>query len=137
MALAHFIIIEVMGWRDLDASGPEFRVDIIIGNNGNSALTQRQIDKLSDQMLIACVFRVNRNGSIAKQGFRTRCGNREMLAAVGDGIVEMPEGAVLLFGDNFQIGNGGVQLRVPVDQAITSVNQSLFIKIDEDFLHHL
>ena len=47
----------------------------------------------------------------------------------------MPEAALLLFVFDFQIRNGGVQRRVPVDQPLAAVDQLFFVQAHEHFLH--
>ena len=47
----------------------------------------------------------------------------------------MPQVALLLFADHFQIGNSGVQYRVPVDQTFAAIDQAFFMQTDEDLLH--
>ena len=40
MALAHFVIIEIMGWCDFQASSTELAVDIIVGDDGDLSPSQ-------------------------------------------------------------------------------------------------
>ena len=35
MSLANFIIIEIVGWRDLQAASTELAVDIVVGDDGD------------------------------------------------------------------------------------------------------
>ncbi len=48
----------------------------------------------------------------------------------------MPQRAVFFLGYHLQVRNGGMQCRIPVYQAITTVNEALFIQIDEYFLDY-
>ena len=58
--------------------------------------------------------------------------------AVGQRVADVPQEAVFLFLHHFQVGDGGVQHRVPVDQALAAVDQPLFVAGgDEGFGHHL
>ncbi len=43
--------------------------------------------------------------------------------------------AIGLFGLDFQVGHGGQQLGIPVDQALAAVDQSLFMQAHEGFHH--
>jgi hypothetical protein len=60
MTFTHGVVIEIVSWRDLHTSSPEFRIDIVIGNNRDFTVCQWQRDRLSDQMAIALILRVNR-----------------------------------------------------------------------------
>src|SRR3989304_6417758 len=46
MAFADFVVIEIMGRCDFHATGPEFRIDIIIGDEGDGAAGKWQDDFL-------------------------------------------------------------------------------------------
>ena len=42
VALADLVVVEVVRGRDLDAAGAEFGVDVVVGDDGNLAVRQRQ-----------------------------------------------------------------------------------------------
>ena len=42
--------------------------------------------------------------------------------------------AIFFFGNNLEIGYCGVQYRVPVDQALTTVNQIFIVELNKYFL---
>ena len=42
---------------------------------------------------------------------------------------------VLLLINHFEVGNGGVQFGIPVDQAFAAINQAVFMQTHEDFFH--
>ena len=50
VAFAHFIIVEVVGGRDLHAAGAELRVDIVVGNDGDVAIGEGQANGLADHV---------------------------------------------------------------------------------------
>lgn len=70
VALAHFVVVEVVGRGDLDAAGAEFRVHIVVADDGDFPAGDGQLDGLADQVLIALVFRVDGDRRIAQHGFR-------------------------------------------------------------------
>src|SRR3546814_14602463 len=55
------------------------------------------------------------------------------LRAVCERIAKMPELAVLLLADDFEIGDCGQQYRVPVDEALAAIDQAGFMQPDEMF----
>ncbi len=135
VALADVVVIEVVRGRDLDAAGAEVGVDIVIADNRDLAVRQRQADHLADHVAVARVFRVYRHGGIAEHGFRARGGDHKMPGAVGQRVAEVPHVALFFLAFHFQIGNRGVQCRVPVDQALAAIDQAFFMQTDEGFLH--
>ena len=135
VALTHLVIIEIVGRRDFYTASAELPVDVIVADNGNLTVCQRQQNGFADEVLVTLIFRVYRYRGVAEHGFRAGSGNGEMAATIGQRVFEMPEVAVFLFRDYFQIRNGGVQFRIPVDQSFAPVNQAVFVETDEHFLN--
>src|SRR5690606_241847 len=123
VALADLVVVEVVRRGDFHAAGTELRIDVAVGDDRDAAVTKRQLDFLADEVLVALVFRVDGYGGITEQGFRTRRRDDDVALAVPGGgtvaerVAEVPEAAVLFLGDNLEIGDRGVQLGVPVDEA--------------------
>ncbi len=94
-------------------------------------------------MLVAFIVRVHGYGGIAQHGFRASGGNNQIVFAVfgfgttAQGITQMPEMALFFLVLYFKVGDGGVELRVPVHQALATVYQSFIIKPYKDFLNRL
>ena len=52
MTLTYLIVVEIMCRRDFYATGAEFRVDVVVRNNGDSALAKGQRFSLEPQFSI-------------------------------------------------------------------------------------
>ncbi|MDT4793166.1 hypothetical protein FQZ97_256800 [compost metagenome] len=141
VALADFIVVEVMGRGDLHAAGAELAVDVVVGDDRDTPAHQRQLDEGADQRLVALVFRVHGHGGVAEHGFRTGGGDHQVVlavrgpVAVGQRIAQVPEVALLVMVLHFQVGNGGVEPGVPVHQALAAVDQAVLVQTHEGFLH--
>src|SRR5690606_23188570 len=83
VALAHFIVVEVVGWGDLHAASTKLAVDIVVGDDGDQAVDQRQQHMAADQVAVAFVFRVHGDGGVAQHGFRSGGGDHQVVQAVG------------------------------------------------------
>ncbi len=127
MPLTHRVIIEVVGGSDFDATRAELRINVIIGNNGNDALRQGQVNGLANQVAIPIIVRVHRYRSITQHGFRSRCGDNQMTLATAKGVAQMPQGAGLFFLDHFKVGYCRQELWVPINQTMASVYQALLV----------
>ncbi len=142
-ALADFIVVEVVGRGDLHAARALVHVGVLIGDDGDATADQRQLDELADQRGVALVVGIDRHGAVAEQGLGAGGGDHQMVEAgvggdtVGQRIAEVPELTLLVAILDLEIGDGGVQRRVPVDQALAAIHQILFIQADEDLLHRL
>ena len=78
---------------------------------------------------------MHRDRAVAEQGFRAGSGDNQIAAALGERITDVPEKAVFLGADHFQIGHGGMQHRIPVHQALAAIDQPFFIQPDEHLAH--
>ena len=131
-AAADLEIIEVMGRGDLHRTGALFRVRVAVGDDFDLSPGDRQDRVLADDVPEAFVVRVHRNAGIAQHGLRARCGDsHETIRLAFNGIAEIPKMAVHLFLHNLEIGDRGVQLRVPVHKALVLEDQTLAVQLDE------
>ena len=72
MALAHLIIVEVVGRGDLHCAGALFRVGIVVGDNRDWSIDDRQPHCAPDQVLVTRVLGIHRHGRIAQHSFGPR-----------------------------------------------------------------
>ncbi len=140
VALAHFVVVEIVGRGDFHAAGAEFRVAIIVGDDRDAAANQWQLDEFADQRFVALVVRVHRDGGVAEHGFRTGGGNdQEVIAlggfnAIGQWVFQVPQEAFLFVVFHFEVGNRRVQFGVPVDQTLAAIDQAVLMQTHEGFL---
>ncbi len=132
VALAHGVVIEIVGRGDFDAAGAEGGVHILVSNDGDAPLAEWQYDLLTDQMAIAFVFRMHRYRGVAQHGFRAGGGHHQCLAAVRQGIADVPQVTAFFLGNDFQIRDCGMQYRIPVDQALAAIDQPFIIEAHEN-----
>ena len=141
VALADFVVIEIVGRGDFHAAGAEFRIAVVVSYDRDAAANQWQLYEFADQSLVAFVFRVYRNGSIAEHGFRAGGGNHQViqtfsrLGAVSQRVAKVPQEAFLVVVFNLKVGDGGVQLGVPVDQTLAAIDQAVFVQAYKGFFH--
>ena len=133
MTVADGVIVEVVGGGDFDAAAAEFGIDVVVDNDGDASAGQRQGDLFAHQVAIALVAGVNGDSGVSEHGFGAGGGDHHVAAAVGQRVAEMPQMAVFFSGFHFQVGNGGVQYRIPVHQALAAVDQTFFVQTDENF----
>ncbi len=143
VALADFVVVEVVSGGDFHAAGTELEIDVVIGHDGDQAVDQRQHDVAADQVLVALVLGMHCHGGVAEHGFRAGGGDHQViqgiggLATIGQRITQVPEVTLLVVVFHFQIGNGGVQLGIPVDQTLAAIDQAVFMQAYEGFLDRL
>ena len=133
VAAADFKVVEVVGRRDLHAARTKFAVDVRVGNDGNFAVREGELKHLADERLVALVLRMNSNGLVAEERFRTGRRNDDAFGVVSARIADFPEMADRLLAFHFKVGDRALQLRVPVDEALAAVNEAFFIEAHEGF----
>lgn len=146
VALADGVVVEVVARGHLDHAGAEFTVDVRVADDGDLAplggvqriglARQRQAHGPADQVGVALVFRVHHDGRVAQHGFRAGGGDGQVREAglgirLRQRIADVPQRAFLFLAHHFQVGHGGAQYRVPVDQTFAAVDQALFVEAHE------
>ena len=148
MAFAHRVVVEVMRRGDFERACAELRVGVVIGDDGNCTVAQRQFDHFTDEVLIAYIIRMHTNRHITEQGFRARGGNRDtrpLLAVavfIGDGlrtidkwVVDVPHTAIDLNGFHLKVRDRRAEHRVPVNQTRATINQPILVQAHKCFHH--
>ena len=114
---------------------------MFVGDDLETAAGERLEDVLTDHALVACVFGVHRHRHVGEHRFGARRRDLDIIApvierhAVGERIFEMPEAALHLVRLDLQVRDRGLELRVPVHEALVAVDQTLFVQVDEHLDH--
>ena len=138
VALAEGEVVGVVGGRDLDGAGAEVAADPVVEDDGNLAADERQAELFAVEMEVALVFRMDGDGGVAEHGLGAGGSDGEKLAgvfAVGveDGVADLPEMALVLVVDDFEIADGGLAARAPVDDVSAAIDEPLLVEADEGF----
>ena len=139
MPQADLVIGLVMGWRNLQDTGAEFKIDRLISDDRELVFRfQREgtTDMPADEVGVAPILRIHRNRRVTHDRLGTGGGDFQPdSGTLHDLQLEVVEIPFLLPGDHLLItqrreGNGA-----PVDHPLATVNESLSVEINEDFLH--
>ena len=130
MSLADVVIGDIMARGHLDRPGPKLAIDGLIGHDRHDAMDHRQRHRLADQVLVTPVVGVDRDTGVTDHGLRTSRRDRDEAAAF-DRVVEVVELIVRLFVLNFQVRDGALVPRAPVDDPRTPVDEALSPELDE------
>ncbi len=132
VALADLEIVEIMRRRDLDRARSLLRVGIEIGDDRNQAVGDGQTHLLADQIDITLILGMHGDAGIAQHGLRAGGRDDDEAAFLAlDRIFQIPEIAVDRTLLDLEVGDRGMQLGVPIDQALVAINQALLVEIDE------
>ena len=96
---------------------------------------------LANKIGISWVIWINRHSSIAQQGFWPSGGDYNIVLAVqcfdpvSQGVAQIPHFTFDITIFDFQIGDGGMQFRIPVDQSFAAVDQTILMQADKSLLY--
>jgi len=137
VAQANLVVVGVVRGRDLDDAGAEILVHVFVGDDRHQAAGDGQLDQLADQVGVALVFGVHHHGGVAQHGLRPGGGHDQGFVRTFDGVTDVPHEAVFFLALDFEVGHGGLEDRVPADQALAAVDQAFFMQANEGLDHHL
>lgn len=128
-------VVRVVGRGDLDRAGAELRVDVLVGDDRDTAAGQRQLDLGADEMGVPLVLRVDGDRGVTQHRLGPRGGDDDRGIAV-----PVPDGdqlAVVLLVLHLDVRDGGQTARAPVDDALGAVDQLVVMEPLEDRLDGL
>ena len=100
VAFTNFEIVKIVSGRNLNSAGAILRVGVLIGDDFDFAISERQVDFFADAVLVAVVIWIDGNGHIAEQGFRSSSRNYDII------ISDVPKDAGLILVFDFDVVNG-------------------------------
>ena len=135
-------IVDIVRRSHLQASGTKVHLYVIILNHRDFPVDQRDQDFLSAQPVMALVVRIDADGGIGHDGFRTGGRDHEELVSgisfpVGNIIPQMIEVALGVLMDHFIVADGSKRFRVPVDHPDALVNPALLVEVNKRIDHRL
>ena len=138
MTFAYFKVIRIMCRCNFYTSCSKFFVNILIRNNRDLTVSQRQFQHFADQIFVSFIIRIDCNCSISEKCFRTcSCDLYKSAFLTYDRIINVPEKSVLILMFYLCIRDGSLAYRTPVDDSGTFVNISFLIQTDKYFLYSL
>ena len=134
-ARARGVIVGVVGRGQLHAARAELGIDERIGHHGDRAIGQGQLHLLAQDGGVALVLGMHRHAGVAQQRLGARGGDHQMAAAIGVGIADVPELALLLLVFHFEVGQRRLAGGIPLDHARALADAALAVGVHEDLAH--
>lgn len=135
MALADLEVVRVVGRGDLDGTRAELGVDVLVGDDRDGTVGQRQPDELADQVLVPLVLGVDGDRRVTEHRLGTGRGDDDRLVPVA--VLHGDELAVVVLVLDLDVRDGRQTARTPVDDALGAVDQLFVVEPLEDGLDGL
>jgi hypothetical protein len=132
---AHLVVVEVVGRGDLDHAGAELAIDVCVGDDRDQAIGERQAHLPAHELRVALVLGMHRDGGVTEHRLGARRGDNHMAAAILEGVLEVPEVAVLLARFDLEVRDRGLQHRIPVDEPLAAIDEARLEEAHEDLGH--
>ncbi len=158
MGLAESIVVHVVGWGHLEATGTEFNVHVAVLDDRNYPADHRHDNLMSTEPLVLRILRVDAHRGITHNGLRTCCSHDCIVAAslvhvkyfalfagrndwvhicVCHIVAEVEELGLFVTIDDLLGAEHGLCLRIPVDHTEAPVDESLVVEVHENTHHRL
>ncbi len=125
-------VIRVVAGGDLQGAGGELGVHVVVGDHRQAAAHQRQDAVLADQLPVALIGRVHRNGRVGQHRLRPHRGHRQHGVRALDRIVDRVKRVLDLAILDLKLGDHRARADVPVDHVVVAVDVALLVEADED-----
>ncbi|MPN30629.1 hypothetical protein SDC9_178100 [bioreactor metagenome] len=130
-ALGNLKVVRVVRRSHFNRARAKGHVNVFVRHDGYRAADNGQYHVFADHVLVAFVFRVDRNAGIAEHRLGARRSDGDRTVSVFGVIAHVPEVALLILMLDLNIRERRFALGTPVDNAVAAVNQPLFIQLDE------
>ena len=132
MTKAHLEVVRIVSRRDFDGAASEAHFDVVVRNDRDFPSVHRQNENFAHEMLVFRIFRVDRNGGVARNGFRPGGGHFDVAASVLQRVSEMPQKAVFFGIFDLCVRKSRAAGRAPVDDSVAAIDKPLVVKLAEN-----
>src|SRR5215210_5635877 len=136
--LADLEVIGVVRRGDLEDTGAELGIHVLVGEDLYLPLDEGHHDPAADEIRVARVLRVDHEGDVAEHRLRTRGEDLDVVFSVGrralgvhEGVADAVELAFYVFVVDLEVGDGRAVVRAPVGDTVAAVDQTLLVQPDK------
>ncbi|CRH92780.1 Uncharacterised protein [Chlamydia trachomatis] len=104
---------------------------MLVSHDWNSLVDDWQDNVLTNQVLVARVFWIDSDSHIPKHGLWTSGSDFQSTRAIFQHVIHMVKGTFHVLVDNLDIRQSRTSRWVPVDDKLTAVNPSFFVKVNK------
>ena len=135
MSLSQIIIIQIVSRSYFQATCSEFHVYVVIKDDRNFTIYQRNDSFFTVKMSVAFIIRIDTNRSIAQNSFRTSSCNSYIFIGVNDLVSNVIEFGINFLMNYFFVTERCFRSRIPVDHSGSTIDLPFVKKIDKSINH--
>ena len=129
---ADLVVERIVTRRHLQGAGAEVALDALVGDDGHAPLDDRHDHLTPDEVAVALVVRMHRDGDVGEDRRRAHRCDRDVPVAVGERITHVRERVVDVDVRELEVGQRGLVVRAPVDDPVRAVDPALVVEVDEE-----
>ena len=137
VAQSNLAVVRIVCWRHLHRTSAERLVNEVVAKDRDGAVNKRNDYALADQLRVARITWMHRNGAITEQRLRSCGGDNDPFTrcATLQRVTDLPDLPALLYGDRLKVGDARLAARAPVDQRLGAIRQTTLIECGECSAH--
>ena len=137
VAQAEGVVVGVVRRGDLHGAGAELGVDVVVGDDDEGEVVAEGVRQgPADEVGVAGVVRVDGDGDVAEHRLHAGGGDDDVrLGVIHRAVAEGHQLALDVLVHDLDVGDGGLEHRGPVDQAVRTVDEPAVVELLEDGLH--
>ena len=130
-------VVRIVRWRHLHRASAELLVNKVVAKDRDGAVNKRNDHALADQLRVAWIAWVHRDGAVPEQRLRSCGGDNDPFTrcATLQRVTDLPDLPALLYGDRLKVRDARLAARAPVDQRLGAVRQTTLIERGECGAH--
>ena len=126
------VVVGIVGWGHLDGPGAHLLLgQQRVGNDRNLPVDQGNPDGPAHKVGVAFIGRVHTDGRITEHRFGPGRRERDRLVRADHRIAKRPESSGNLFVEHLVVGHRRLEKRIPVDEPLAAVDQSIGEQLEE------
>ena len=133
MFLAEHVVVHVVGGGDFETACTEVDLYVVVLDDGDLAAYEGNDHALAAEVLVLGVVGVDAHRGVAHDGLRTGSGHDGIAFLADDFVAEVVKFGMFFLVNDFDVGECGLGFGVPVDHALSAIDEALAVEVDEDF----
>ncbi len=131
VAAADLEVVGVMPRRDLQRTGTELRLHIVVGDDRQASPNERQDREPPDQVRVALVVGVHGDSHVTQHRLRPHGCHDDLRVFVLDCVSNREQRVRLRPLLDLEVGDRRARARVPVDEIVVAVDVAALVELDE------